>query len=261
MDLSELAPLVAAFVNRASAESVRQEALAGVLGVVTSGSASIEAIVSALGPHLTTTDELVRSKGACITASIVRPSSLFPRLCHASSRPKILASLYLVSLLNLLATLLLAELLTRHASWSLTPQSIHSLVVFFSDRLQDYPCQTEVLNGIRALLSHHHIAPGDDHTLCRAIFSEVHVQTLPQTGILPPHLHHFPTFLHFSISPFLLSILTSTSAQDGVQHFRHSLGPLPGLHEAHGRRLRLWLHSGIPRITRIHIIFYILQPS
>ena len=54
------------------------------------------------------------------------------------------------------------------------------LVQFFSDRLQDHPCQHEVLLGIKAVLTNFSIQPGDDHRICRAIFSEVHVQSMAQ---------------------------------------------------------------------------------
>lgn len=86
------------------------------------------------------------------------------------------------------AVLFLAEVLTRLPQLPLNRESIQFLLLFFCNRLQDYPCQSEVLRGLHALIQHHTLEAGnflfakikgDEQQVCRSIFAEVHVQSVP----------------------------------------------------------------------------------
>src|SRR5690348_12220055 len=77
------------------------------------------------------------------------------------------------------ATLFLAELLTRLPELPLNRESVQFLLLFFCNRLQDYPCQSEVLRGLNALIRHHTLEAGDEQQISRSIFAEVHVQAVP----------------------------------------------------------------------------------
>eukprot|EP01132_Coremiostelium_polycephalum_P003883 gene3883-4846_t len=83
-------------------------------------------------------------------------------------------------LLRARGTLLLSEILCRLPTLPLNEQQIHFLSMFYCDRLQDYPCSSEVVKGITGLISNHQTKYPDNQKLLRSIFQEVHPSTLSQ---------------------------------------------------------------------------------
>ena len=83
-------------------------------------------------------------------------------------------------------TMLLAEVLTRHAPALLagqTPAQVATLLSFFADRLQDEPCVREVLRGARRAVDSVEPGAGPEVAaavakLCDGVFTHVHVQSL-----------------------------------------------------------------------------------
>ena len=64
--------------------------------------------------------------------------------------------------IRLVATLLLAELLTRLPKLRLDVAGVHFLTCFFCDRLQDFPTIAEVLKAIVALATNHKFFDDDE---------------------------------------------------------------------------------------------------
>jgi Dos2-interacting transcription regulator of RNA-Pol-II/RNAPII transcription regulator C-terminal len=101
----------------------------------------VRELVEQLGDYLTSTDQLVRSRG----------------------------------------TRVLSELLLRLPEWHLDSRDVHFLCSFFAVRLQDYGCVEEVLTGLCALLEHHRLSThAQVDSVVRALFDNVHVQSQPQ---------------------------------------------------------------------------------
>lgn len=81
-------------------------------------------------------------------------------------------------------TLLLSEILTRLPTLPLNDQSLQYLADFYVARLQDFPCINEVLKGLFALVKNHKLNNNSALciSICKAIFSEVHTQSLSQNS-------------------------------------------------------------------------------
>ncbi|TDH65382.1 hypothetical protein CCR75_002035 [Bremia lactucae] len=109
-----LAPAIEAFVHPGNDDSVQKTGLNAVVMQI-HRQVTIEALIEALGTHLTSSDNKVRSR----------------------------------------ATLLLAEVLTRLPEMHLSLSSVELLLDFFADRLADFSSGSACLRALLALETHH----------------------------------------------------------------------------------------------------------
>lgn len=109
-----LAPAIEAFVEPENDDSVHKTSLNTVVMQV-HRRVSVEALIQALGPHLTSADDKRRAR----------------------------------------ATQLLAEVLSRLPELPLTPNAVQLLLDFFADRLADLPSASACLQALLALASNH----------------------------------------------------------------------------------------------------------
>lgn len=109
-----LAPAIEAFVTPENDDGAHKTGLNTVVMQV-HRRVSVEALIQALGPHLTSADDKRRAR----------------------------------------ATQLLAEVLTRLPELPLTPNAVQLLLDFFADRLADFPSAAACLQALLALASNH----------------------------------------------------------------------------------------------------------
>ncbi|TYZ59798.1 hypothetical protein PybrP1_001410 [[Pythium] brassicae (nom. inval.)] len=109
-----LAPAIEAFVEPENDDGVHKTSLNTVVMQV-HRRVSVEALIQALGPHLTSADDKRRAR----------------------------------------ATQLLAEVLSRLPELPLTPNAVQLLLDFFADRLADFPSAAACLQALLALASNH----------------------------------------------------------------------------------------------------------
>lgn len=137
-----LAPAIDAFVNPENDDNVHKTSLNTVVMQV-HRKVSMEALIQALGQHLTSTDDKVRAR----------------------------------------ATQLLAEVLSRLPELPLTVNAVQLLMDFFADRLADYPSASACLQALLALESNHAkkiASPAVTITLVQKMVKSLHVPQLGQ---------------------------------------------------------------------------------
>lgn len=137
-----LAPAIDAFVNPENDDNVHKTSLNTVVMQV-HRKVSMEALIQALGQHLTSTDDKVRAR----------------------------------------ATQLLAEVLSRLPELPLTVNAVQLLMDFFADRLADYPSASACLQALLALESNHAkkiASPAVTITLVQKMVKSLHVPQLSQ---------------------------------------------------------------------------------
>lgn len=136
-----LAPAIDAFVNPENDDNVHKTSLNTVVMQV-HRKVSMEALIQALGMHLTNTDDKVRTR----------------------------------------ATQLLAEVLTRLPELPLTVNAVQLLMDFFADRLADYPSASACLQALLALESNHAKKIASPAVTIGLIQKMVKVLHVPQLG-------------------------------------------------------------------------------
>uniref|UniRef100_K3WEQ0 MMS19 nucleotide excision repair protein n=1 Tax=Globisporangium ultimum (strain ATCC 200006 / CBS 805.95 / DAOM BR144) TaxID=431595 RepID=K3WEQ0_GLOUD len=136
-----LAPAIDAFVNPENDDNVHKTSLNTVVMQV-HRKVSMEALIQALGLHLTSTDDKVRAR----------------------------------------AMQLLAEVLSRLPELPLTPNAVQLLVDFFADRLADYPSASACLQALLALESNHAKKIASPTVTIILIQKMVKVLHVPQLG-------------------------------------------------------------------------------
>ncbi|CEG42555.1 DNA repair/transcription protein Mms19 [Plasmopara halstedii] len=136
-----LAPAIDAFVNPENDDSSQKTGLNTVIMQV-HRQVTIEALIQALGVHLTSGDDKVRSR----------------------------------------ATLLLAEVLTRLPELQLMPSAVQLLLNFFADRLADFPSASACLRGLLALETHHAAQIPSPRTTISLMVKLGSILHIPQLG-------------------------------------------------------------------------------
>lgn len=136
-----LAPAIDAFVNPENDDNVHKTSLNTVVMQV-HRKVTMEALIQALGQHLTSTDDKVRAR----------------------------------------ATQLLAEVLARLPELPLTPNAVQLLIDFFADRLADFPSASACLQALLALESNHAAKIASPSVTIALVQKMVKLLHVPQLG-------------------------------------------------------------------------------
>ena len=144
-------------------------------------------------------------------------------------------------------TMLLAEVLTRHAPALLagqTPAQVATLLSFFADRLQDEPCVREVLRGARRAVDSVEPGAGPEVAaavakLCDGVFTHVHVQSLSLSDRNNAYQLVHAAVVRFALAPAALgdnAVLGFVGIMDGERDPRNlklCFSVIPPLAAAH----------------------------
>ncbi|CAH0485091.1 unnamed protein product [Peronospora farinosa] len=136
-----LAPAIEAFVDPEKDDATQKTGLNTVIMQV-HRHVSMEALIQALGVHLTSNDDKVRSR----------------------------------------ATLLLSEVLTRLPELQLMSSAVQLLLTFFADRLADFPSASACLRALLALETHHAAQISSPRVTVMLILNLGNTLHIPQLG-------------------------------------------------------------------------------
>ncbi|CAH0479348.1 unnamed protein product [Peronospora belbahrii] len=134
-----LAPAINAFVDPENNNATQKTGLNNVVMQV-HRHVSIEELIQALGIHLTSDDDKVRSR----------------------------------------AILLLSEVLTRLPEMQLAPSAVQLLMIFFTDRLDDFSSASACLRALLALETHHAAQISSPHTTVALVLKLGNTLYIPQ---------------------------------------------------------------------------------
>ncbi|XP_044487273.1 MMS19 nucleotide excision repair protein homolog isoform X1 [Mangifera indica] len=142
--LSQLSQHIESFVNLSSSPAHQAASLDAIVSLLKNNVLTIEKLVIEMDMYLTTTDDVTRARGM----------------------------------------LLLGEVLSKLASKPLDDATIHSLIVFFSDRLADWKALRGALVGCLALVSRKSsgdvVTANDAKAVARSYLQNLQVQSLAQ---------------------------------------------------------------------------------